>query len=147
DLQVLQAKENYEQLKDDIALNISTAYLRALLALEQINNILYQIDLSQNNKQRVEKLLELGRSNILELSQSESQLANDSSLYIQAILNYELSIIELKTILNLDYQQPFVIAVGDLEGFQNLRGLFSEKPNPETIYNIALNDFHSIKAS
>lgn len=142
DLQVQQAKENYEQLKDDIALNISTAYLRALLALEQINNILYQIDLSLNNKNRIEKLLEHGKSNVLELSQSESQLANDSSLYIQAILNYELSIIELKTILNVDYLQTFVIDTSILETLY-----FLEKPNPEKIYNLAINYFHSIKAS
>ena len=77
-LQVQQSKENYEQLKDDIALNISTAYLRALLANEQINNVIYQIDLSQNNKNRIEKLLENGKSNVLVLSQSKTQLATDS---------------------------------------------------------------------
>lgn len=139
--QVRQAKENYEQLKDDIALNISNAYLRALLALEQINNVLYQIDLSQNNKNRIEKLLEHGKSNVLELSQSQSQLATDSSLYLQAILNYEQSIIELKTILNVDYQQTFSIDTTIQEVIY-----FLEKPNAEILYNIALNNFHSIKA-
>lgn len=142
DLQVQQAKENFEQLKNDVALNISTAYLRALLALEQINNVLYQIDLSQNNKNRIEKLLEHGKSNVLELSQSKSQLATDSSLYFQAVLNYEQAIIELKTILNIDYQHAFLIDTTLQELIY-----FLEKPNAEILYNFALNDFHSIKAS
>lgn len=141
-LQVLQSKENYEQFKDDIALNISTAYLRALLANEQINNVLYQIDLSQNNQNRIEKLLEAGKSNVLELSQSKTQLATDSSLYLQAIFNYEQSIIELKTILNVDYQQTFSIDTTIQDVIY-----FLVKPNAEILYNIALSDFHSIKAS
>lgn len=142
DLEVQQSKENYEQLKDDIALNISTAYLRALLANEQINNVLYQIDLSQINKNRIEKLLENGRSNVLELSQSKTQLATDSSLYLQAVLNYEQAIIELKTLLNFEYSQNLIIDTNKTEAIY-----FLEKQNPETIYNIATNDFHSVKAS
>ncbi len=147
DLQVQQSKENYEQLKDDIALNISTAYLRALLAKEQINNSIYQIELSQSSKNRVEKLLASGKSNVLELSQSQTQLATDSSLYFQATLNYEQAIIELKTLLYFDYEMPFVVSLQDLEGFENLRGLGIAQPDPESIYKLAISSFHSIKAS
>src|SRR5690606_4614809 len=114
---------------------------------EQVNNILYQIDLSQNNKERIVKLLENGRSNVLELSQSQTQLATDSSLYWQAVLNYKQSILELQTILNVDYNQAFTVGLSDLQGFVNLPGLMLEKPNPEAIYTIALNNYHSIKAS
>lgn len=142
DLIVNQSIEKYEQLKDDIALNISTAYLRALLTNEQINNAIFQIELSLNNKNRIEKLLENGRSNVLELSQSKTQLATDSSLYLQAILNYEQAIIELKTLLNFDYSNNLKIDTNKDEIIY-----FLEKQNPEIIYNLALNDFHSIKAS
>lgn len=141
-LQVQQSKENYEQLKDDIALNISTAYLRALLANEQINNVIYQIDLSQTNKDRIEKLLENGRSNVLELSQSKTQLATDSSLYWQAKLNYEQAIIELIALLSFDFDKNINIDTTKKEVIY-----FLEKQNPETIYNTASNDFHTIKAS
>ena len=142
ELQLKQTNENYEQLKDDIALNISTAYLRALLANEQVSNVLFQIDISKTNKERIEKLLKAGKSNILEVSQSATQLATDSSIYFQAILNYEQSLIELKTLLHLDYSKAFYIDTQAKE-----LALFKETPNPETIYSLASNSFHSIKAS
>lgn len=141
-LQVQQAQENYEQLKDDIALNISTAYLRALLAKEQISNVLYQIDVSQTNKNRITRLLDAGKSNILELSQAQTQLATDSSLYLQAILNYEQSLIELKTLLNLDYS--YKIAIDYKIDEDNKTGTIL---NPDVIYYAAVNDFHSIKSN
>ena len=139
-LNLLKAKENYEQLKDDVILNIITAYLRALLAKEEITNMKYQIDLSANNNLRIEKLLEAGKSNELELSQAKTQISVDSGLYIQAKLNYEQAILELKAILNLEFQLPLAVAYTlDL----NLEK--SELFIPEQVYQKALNNFHTVK--
>lgn len=142
DLQLQQSKENYEQIKDDVSLNISTAYLRALLAQEQISNIEYQIDISLNNTKRIETLLNNGKSNVLELSQSKTQLATDSSLYWQAILNYEQSIIALKVILNLDFEAPF-----EIDTTQEVALFFLEKLDPETVYRQAEQINHNIRSS
>lgn len=141
-LQLQQTNESYEQLKDDITLNISTAYLRALLAQEQIGNILYQIDVSTNNLIRIEKLLDAGKSNMLELSQAETQLSGDSSLYLQAILNEQQALIELQTLLNLDYSNKIIL---DYRLQEDLFAL--KKIDPEAVYQEALGNCHSIRSS
>lgn len=140
-IQVLHANENYEQLKDDILLNISTAYLRALLAKEQIANVAYQIDISMENKKRLEKLLDAGKSNILERSQVETQLATDSALYLQAVLTYEQSLIELKAVMNFEFDQPMSIAplmVKEMDQYFHYE--------PENVFQSAQNHFHTVKA-
>ncbi|MCH5685548.1 TolC family protein [Niabella sp. W65] len=134
------AGETTRQQEYELVLTIVTAYLRALLAKEQISNLLFQIELSNNNKIRIEKLLGAGRSNILELSQSQNQLANDSSLYYQAVLNYELALIDLKVILNLALDTPLALEMKIEEGDI----VFMEKPYPEDIYKIAVEDFPTI---
>lgn len=137
ELQYQKTAENMEQRKGELVLTIATAYLRALLAQEQISNLLFQIELSNNNRTRIEKLLDAGRSNILELSQSRHQLAADSSLYYQALLNYEQALIDLKVVLNLDLNAPLVpemnISESDI--------VFMEKPDPEVIYREAVGIF------
>ncbi len=139
-LNLLKAKENYEQLKDDIVLNLTTAYLRALLAKEEIANMTYQIDLSANNNLRIEKLLAAGKSNVLELSQAKTQIRVDSGMYIQAKLNYEQAILELKAILNFEFQSPLAIAYT-----LDLNSGKSELFIPEQVYQKALNNFHTAK--
>lgn len=142
DFELQYTNEVYEQLKDDIALNIATAYLRVLLAKEKVDNALFQIDLSQNNKIRIEKLLEAGKSNMLELSQIQTQLAGDSSFYLQAKLSSRQSLLELQTLLNLDYNYTLNI---DYQMPEDI--YFAEKPDPEHIYLAALAQHHNVNAS
>ncbi|MEA9414321.1 TolC family protein [Flavobacterium sp. PL02] len=137
------AQESMEQLKNDLLLNVATAYLRALLAKEQITNVLYQIEISTNNQTRIEKLTTAGRSNILELSQAKTQFYNDKGIYLEALLNYEQSLIDLKVILNIDLQQKIV----PVPNLNESVFLSVEEIDPEAIYNSALTYIHSIKSS
>ncbi|MET3019365.1 TolC family protein [Flavobacterium hydatis] len=137
------AQESMEQLKNDLLLNVATAYLRALLAKEQITNVLYQIEISTDNQTRIEKLTTAGRSNILELSQAKTQFYNDKGIYLEALLNYEQSLIDLKVILNIDLQQKIV----PVPNLNESVFLSVEEIDPEAIYNSALTYIHSIKSS
>ncbi|OJV51007.1 MAG: hypothetical protein BGO31_11105 [Bacteroidetes bacterium 43-16] len=141
-LSLLKSDEDYKQLKDDIILNITTAYLRGLLAKEEIANLEYQIELSNNNNQRMEKLLSAGKSNMLEVSQAKNQLSLDSGMYLQAKLNYEQALLELKAIMNFDFQTPIGITYTITEGSNQPKIYF-----PEEVYHSALNTFHSIKSN
>ncbi len=139
ELQAQQTKERIRQQNEDLKLTISTAYLRALLAREQKENVIFQLALSEEHKKRMESLLALGKSNILELAQTKTQLSTDSSLYLQAQLNYEQAIIDLKTILNLDYQQEITLDTASLENL-----FFIETLNPENVYEQALLQYPQI---
>lgn len=134
--------QNYQQLKDDIVLNISTAYLRALLAKEEIANFIYQIDLSMNNNQRTERLLNAGKSNVLELSQAKTQLSIDSGMYLQSKLNYEQALLELKAMMNFDLQTSISIIYT-----LTIDSDHAEIYLPEKVYQLALNTFHAVLAN
>lgn len=140
ELRFRQSEEMFAQLKDDISLNISTAYLRCLLAKEQIENTLFQIEISMNNLERIQKILNAGRSNVLELSQSKNQLANDSSIFFQTLLNYEQSLIELKAILNLGPNEKLFPAYNDTGSVLFLNGI-----DPQAIFDLAINRSHNVK--
>ncbi len=129
-LRLEQAVQVQRQSANEVAMNVTTAYLRALLAKEQIANVLYQVALSQEHKNRMERLLEAGRSNVLEVSQTHTQLATDSGMYYRAVLNYEQALIELKAILNLDFSiklQPVPV-----QGYEH--PFYTEKTDPEALY-------------
>lgn len=128
-----------DQLKDDLILNVATAYLRVLLAREQTSNILYQIAVSSNNKERIKRLLASGKSNVLALSQAGTQLSADSSNYFQSLLNQDQALIDLKAILNFDMDEPLTLA-----GPEEVQDILKET-NASEIYVLALQHVPSIK--
>lgn len=129
-LRLEQARQDRQQRDNEVAMNVTTAYLRALLAKEQIANVRYQVTISREHQTRMERLLEAGRSNMLEVSQTRAQLATDSGLYYRALLNYEQALIELKAILNLDFTVN--IKPVPVQGYE--APFYVEKPDPEALY-------------
>lgn len=129
-LRLEQAVQAQQQSSNEVAMNVTTAYLRALLAKEQIANMSYQVAGSREHKSRMERLLEAGRSNMLEVSQAHSQIATDSSLYYRAVLTYEQALIELKAILNLDFK----VAIEPVPLKDDALSFYTEKTDPEALY-------------
>lgn len=139
-LRLQQAELQKQQTGNEVAMHVATAYLRALLAKEQIANVLYQVESSQGHKSLMERLLEGGRSNVLEVSQARAQLAADSGLYYRSVLNYEQALIELKAILNLDFTVNILPV--PITGYEY--PFYAEKMDPETIYLLAVGEHPNI---
>lgn len=125
-----------EQTKSALVMTVATAYLRALLADEQATNTLDQIALSIYNQQRIEKLLKAGKSNVLEQSQAAAGLSADSGAYLQAQLNYEQAIIDLKAVLNLDFTMPIKLSYAPAEWLFFLPKLDAEAIMVEASYHL-----------
>lgn len=138
------SQSDLDQLKDDVSLNVATGYLRALLAKEQIYASEKQVDLSSAQLAQTRSFVASGRLPELNQAQEESQLATDSSNLITAIANYSSAIIDLKTLLNVDFTIPFVIAEPDIQ-LQDQIALGSLQP--EQIYQTAHDHFGSVKGS
>ncbi len=102
------SRADLDQLQNDVSLNVATGYLRALLAREQINVNEKQVALSKAQLDQTRQFAEAGRLPELSVAQLESQLANDSANLISAISNYNSSIIDIKAILNLDFETTFI---------------------------------------
>ncbi|WP_448635434.1 TolC family protein [Pedobacter panaciterrae] len=101
------SETNLSQLQNDIALNVTTAYLRTLLAKEQIAISLHQLDISNKQMKQTESLLSAGRSNGLDMAQVKTQLISDSTNFFKAELALQQAMIDLKALLNLPLNSSF----------------------------------------
>ena len=133
-----------DQLKDDISLNVATGFLRAVLAKEQIGVNEKQVALSKQQADQTKRFVESGRLPQLNLSQVASQLATDSSNLISAIGDYTSSLLDLKALLNLDFEVPFDVSPPDVSSAVSptFVGYTAQQ-----IYTEALQHFGAVKSA
>ncbi|MES2704799.1 MAG: TolC family protein [Bacteroidota bacterium] len=133
-----------DQLKDDVSLNVATSFLVAVLSKEQITISNNQVALSKAQLGQTRAFAEAGRLPELNVAQLEAQLASDSANLINAIANFNANILDLKTLLNLDFAEPFAIQVPDVEPGDQVT---TTTTLPEEIFDKARMRFGAIKAS
>jgi outer membrane protein len=104
-----------EKAKNDVALNVANAYLQILLNNEQIRISELQVQQSIEQVDNVKKRVDAGVLPELNQAEVEAQLANDSSNLITAKSNYILSVLLLKSILNIPADKPFEVDVPAVE--------------------------------
>ncbi|GAA4467317.1 TolC family protein [Nemorincola caseinilytica] len=138
------ALADLDQRRDDIALNVANGYLAALLAQEQINVARSQVDLSMALLDQTRAFAGAGRLPELNVAQQESQLATDSANLINAIASYNSSILDLKTLLNLDFGEPMVLQAPEVAADDQLRITVTQ---PEEIFLTARSHFGSIRGN
>lgn len=105
------AGKELEQLQNDISLNVATGYLRILLAREQVMVNEQQVALSKEQLDQTKSFAEAGRVPELNVAQLEAQLATDSSNLISALTEYNSAVLDIKALLNLDFEVPFEATV------------------------------------
>lgn len=101
------SRMDVEKSKNDLALNVASGYLQALLGLEQIHVAEAQIQQTKGQLNDTRKRVDAGSLPELNAVQLEAQLATDSSSYITAKANATQSILSLKALLYLDAAAPF----------------------------------------
>lgn len=129
------SKAAVDKLKNDISLNIASAYLQILLAKEQINISRVQIAQTDSQLINTRKLVDAGSLPELNVAELEAQLAADSSALITAQTTEMQSLLLLKSMLNVDAGMPFDIATPPVE-------LIPIEPiselQPEAVYQLAV---------
>lgn len=138
------SQADLDQLQSDVSLNVATGFLRAILAQEQIHVSEKQVDLSKAQFAQTQKFADAGRVPELNVAQLESQLATDSSNLITAIANYNAAILDLKTLLNLDFAVPVELQVPDVQLADQIS---VSNMQPEEIYQVAKTHFGSVRGS
>ena len=138
------ARADYEQLQDDISLNVATAYLRILLAQENIGIAESQQSFSNKQLQQTQAFVNAGRLPELESAQMEAQVASDSSMYFTAISNFNQAILDMKALMNLDMESNYNVVMPEINAIS-----FTEfsTHSPAQIYEIAKNNFSNIKSA
>jgi len=138
------ANADLDQLKDDVSLNVATGYLRALLAKEQISVNEKQVELSKAQLYQTRKFVSAGRLPELNAAQLESQLASDSANLITAISNYTSAILDIKALLNLDFETNFEIEAPEVSLADQLT---LNAMTPELVFASAVKQFGAIRSS
>jgi outer membrane protein len=111
------AEAQTKKLQEDIALNVAAAYLQALLTYQQKRTAEVQAAQTNEQLQFTRKRVDAGALPELNAAELEAQLARDSSTVITAESNYQLNLLQLKALLNLDASSPFDIATPDIREF------------------------------
>jgi outer membrane protein len=138
------SKADLDQLKNDVSLNVATAYLRVLMAREQIKVNEKQVNLSKEQLKQTKQFAAAGRLPELNVAQLEAQLASDSSGLISALADYTASILDIKALMNMDFEAPFEPFIPEIpmEDRISLNTL-----SPDYIYHEALRNIPSIRSS
>ncbi|MBC7535764.1 MAG: TolC family protein [Ferruginibacter sp.] len=133
--EVAAARANIDKLKNDIALSIANVYLQVLLAKEQENVTLVQVQQTTAQLTNTQKLVDAGSLPPLNSTQLEAQLAVDSGNYITAKGSVVQNILNLKAYMNLDPGGVFEVDAPSLESIplDPIADL-----QPENVYALAL---------
>jgi len=98
-----------ERLRNDISLNVSASYLQALLSYEQTRIAGVQVQLTRQQYEFTRKRVDAGALPELNAAELEAQLARDTATALSAEAQYQLNLLSLKALLNLDAGTPFAI--------------------------------------
>jgi len=132
-----------EQTKNDLALNIAGAYLQVLFLTEQLENSKLQLQSTQEQKKRTQKLIDAGSLPAANIYDLEAQEASDERLIVDTENQLKLSVLSLKQFLQLPPNTAFEIetpAFSEILDAPELTGL-------EDIYNLATQSQPSIFAN
>lgn len=98
---------NIDRIKNDVTLNVSAAYLSALLSKQQVTLAKTKLSLTGEQLGNTRKLVDAGSLPELNAAELEVQFATDTSAVISAQETYDINVLQLKAILNLDAAAPF----------------------------------------
>jgi outer membrane protein len=135
------AVEDLNTAKEDISINIASAYLQALLYAELDDVAKSQVELTRKQYERTSRLYDAGKAAPAEVAESKSRLAQEEMNAVQADNNYKLAMLDLSQLLELPSPEGFTIdaADGELD--------FVPLSAPDAIYNDALISKPSIRAA
>lgn len=141
--QYLSSSENYLQQKNDLALNVATAYINVIFSDEILQISKAQYEITKQQLERTEKLTEAGTLAKSAVYDLKAQLANDEVNLTSSDNNYQIALLNLKQIMNLDSLNSFSISRPNIDMMNNELA----KASVQEIYEQALKNQHSVKSA
>ncbi|RYY36579.1 MAG: TolC family protein [Sphingobacteriaceae bacterium] len=135
-------KMDFLQAKNDISLNVITAYLQVQNTTDQMVQAETQVVVSKNQVDRLAVLNKDGNATPAEFYNLKGQLANDKVSLINAQNNLISAKIDLLQLMNVPFDSNIKFERLPAE---QLPGSYQQKQ--DEIYNNSLRDFASVKAA
>lgn len=142
-LDVMAGKLDADDFMDNIALSIATAYLQILFAEELLEIANNQLDITNQQVLRMEKLVTAGTLAKGDLLMIEAQAAAEELQVIEAQNNLNLSYLTLAHMLDLTSAEELSIVKPEIELYESQSMLMT----PEQIYSNAVNKRPGIKST
>ena len=107
--------QDVEQFKNDISLNIASAYLQILFNKELLQNAGNQLEVIQQQVEQTSQLVEAGSLAEGSLLEIEAQMASEELQVVNAENQLEMSVLNLKQLLDLGEAEAFDIVVPEIQ--------------------------------
>ncbi len=143
DLDLMASLADLDKLKNDISLNIASAYLQILFNKELLNIAENQLSITRQQVERTARLVEAGslpRGNLLEI---QAQEASDNLRVVNTNSQLTMSYLTLTQLLELPAPEDFEIEIPDFDEVQVVSPQYQVDP----VYEAALETQPQIKSS
>lgn len=101
------ALADLDKAREDVALNVTSAYLEAVYQKDLVNVSERQVELAKSQVVRMQKLFENGKASEAELAQIKATLANDELQLTQQQNAYMMALLSLSQLLELESPEGF----------------------------------------
>lgn len=135
------AIEDLSRVKEDIGIEITSAYLQILFSKELAAVAHNQVKLSREQMALKEAFFKSGKISEVEVTEARSRVAQDEMSTVQADNNYQLKLLDLSQLLELPTLNEFEVVYSNIEDNFGLISL------PEDIYAEAVLSKPNIKAA
>jgi len=100
------AMYDVETQKNNIALNVSSAYLQVVLIEDLIISAEQQVNITERQLDRIKKMVDAGASNLGNQYELEAQLGRDRSNLTQRRNDYQIAKLQLKQLMLFQLMKP-----------------------------------------
>lgn len=142
-LNLMASLKDLEKFKNDISLNIAAAYLQIILNTELLNAAINQLDITNQQVVRTEKLVDAGslpKANLLEI---QAQSAAEELQVVNAQNQLDIAYLNLIQLLELESVTDFEIEIPVIEIPENEEVI----GNVDEIFNLSRNILPQIKSA
>jgi outer membrane protein len=136
-------KLDLERSYNDVALTVASAYLQILFSLEVLENANNQLDISLQQVERTEKLVEAGTLPRGSLLTIQAQMATEELQVVNANNQLDIAILNLRQMLYLPVDDEFTIEVPQVDILPDEE----VKDSPMQVYQTALQIQPEIKSA
>ena len=107
-------KYNIDKMKNDVSLNIASAYMQILYAMEAVGNARNQMGITNAQVERTKKIVDAGSASKGTLLDIQAQLASEELNLTTAQNQLDISYLSLAQLLNISQIEGFSIVKPDL---------------------------------
>lgn len=136
-------QSNVEKVRQDVSLNVVSSFLSSLFNKEQVINLTNQLQVSNEQLSIAQKKADVGSITEADFLQFKAQVSTDETNLTTAQNQLEISMLELRQLLNIDPQRTFDIEpptdislLGNIKTDYNATDVYNEalKINPTIKY-------------